>query len=121
MATKDQSKTLDHKKLDADEQVLTALTQIPNYTAVNPVTSVKNLTALHADWVKSREAKSIAEAALLTANDHHNNAGWAFHNAVLLAKAQVRAQFGSDSVELQSLGLKRTSERKRPASKKAKT
>ena len=121
MATKDQSKSLDPKILSSDEQVLTALTQIPTYTAVNPVASLDNLTTLHANWIKCREAKAIAEAALLTANDNHSSAGWAFHNAILLVKAQVRAQFGSDSVELQSLGLKRTSERKRPASKKAKT
>jgi hypothetical protein len=41
-----------------------------------------------------------------------------FHNAILGAKDQVKAQFGKDSNELQALGLKKASEYKRPSPKK---
>jgi hypothetical protein len=39
---------------------------------------------------------------------------WAFHNLMLRAKDQVRAQFGRDSNEVQALNLKKTSEYKAP-------
>jgi hypothetical protein len=56
----------------------------------------------------------------MTATDHLAVARWNFHNVILQVKEQIRAQFGSDSVEIQSLGLKRASERKRPIRKNSK-
>lgn len=41
-------------------------------------------------------------------------AEWAFRDNILGAKVPVPAEFGEDSEELQSLGLKKKSERKRP-------
>ncbi len=40
-------------------------------------------------------------------------AEWAFHNAVLGVKDQVKAQYGKDSDELQSVGLTKESEKAR--------
>jgi hypothetical protein len=42
-------------------------------------------------------------------------AEWALHNAVLGARTQVRAQYGHDSNELQAVGHKKRSDRKRPS------
>jgi hypothetical protein len=42
-------------------------------------------------------------------------AEWALHNAVLGARTQVRAQYGDDSNELQAVGHKKRSDRKRPS------
>jgi len=44
----------------------------------------------------------------------------ALHNAILGAKTQVLAQYGADSDAIQSLGLKKKSERKRPTGRTAK-
>ena len=44
-------------------------------------------------------------------------AEWAFHNAMLGVKEQVRAQFGADSNEVQALGLVKKSEKSRRAPK----
>ena len=48
-------------------------------------------------------------------------AEWARHNLVLGMRTQVKAQFGDDSNELQSVGLKKKSEYKKKTSKKAAT
>ena len=56
----------------------------------------------------------MISAALDTARDDAAAAEWAFHNAMLGGKDQVKAQFGDDSNELQSLGLKKKSEYKSP-------
>jgi hypothetical protein len=45
-------------------------------------------------------------------------AEWAFHNAILGVKEQVRAQFGPDSNEVQALGLVKKSEKARPSAAK---
>ncbi len=49
-----------------------------------------------------------------TAADAARLAEWEFHNAVLAMKEVVKGQFGSDSDEAQSIGLKKKSDRKRP-------
>jgi hypothetical protein len=60
-------------------------------------------------------AEILAQQALATARDIACAAEWALHNAVLGARTQVRAQFGDDSNEVQAVGLKKASDRKRPA------
>jgi hypothetical protein len=62
-------------------------------------------------------AKRDVEAELDTARDEATAAEWAFHNAMLGGKDQVKAQFGVDSNELQAVGLKKKSEYKSPKSK----
>ncbi len=49
------------------------------------------------------------------ASDAARLAEWEFHNAVLAMKEVVKGQFGSDSDDAQSIGLKKKSDRKRPA------
>lgn len=60
------------------------------------------------------QAEAAAEAKRAAANAGE----WEFHNAILGAKVQVEAQFGSDSDELASLGLKKKSEYKTPSRRK---
>lgn len=62
----------------------------------------------------------LVVTASKNAKDDAKAAEWAFHNFELSVKNQVAAQFGVDSNEYQSLGLKKKSERKAPTSKKAK-
>jgi hypothetical protein len=60
---------------------------------------------------------SIQQADLDAARDDATAAEWEFHNALLEAKNQVKAQYGPDSNELQGLGLKKKSEFKSPGPK----
>ena len=53
-----------------------------------------------------------AQATADSERDNAVAAEWDFHNFVLGAKEQVIAQFGKDSNEVQSIGLKKKSEYK---------
>lgn len=55
------------------------------------------------------------QGAADAARDHAVAAEWEFHNAVLGMKDQVRAQYGSDSDQVQALGLKKKSKYRAPA------
>jgi hypothetical protein len=67
--------------------------------------------------VSKRDVEAQKQADLDAARDDSTAAEWAFHNAILGAKDQVIAQFGDDSNEVQSLGLKKKSEYKSPKTK----
>lgn len=75
---------------------------------MNPTFDVVNGDAAKAD-TEAKQTKSAQDAAAASRTDEIA-LPWAFHNFVLGAKTQVRAQFGDSSNEIQSLGLKKKSE-----------
>ena len=75
-----------------------------------PRYSVKSAQEALATLVQKQSAEAQAEAARAEAAEAEVN----FHDIVVGAKEQVRAQYGSDSNEVQAPGLKKKSERKRP-------
>ena len=117
MATK-QSSRLSPKELGSDIETKDALNGIVGYTPLNQAYTAANVTALHDAMVAAQTAETQAEKVLETARDKAVAAERDFHNAILGAKDQVKAQFGKDSNELQALGLKKASEYKRPSAKK---
>jgi hypothetical protein len=64
------------------------------------------------------EVKAIE--AMNKARDIANDAEWAFHNMMLGVKTQVAAQYGESSSQLESLGLKKKTEYKKPTGRKPK-
>ena len=61
--------------------------------------------------MKARQIKSVQDAATAAASrDDEIASQWAFHDYILGAKTQVKAQFGDSSNEIQALGLKKKSE-----------
>jgi hypothetical protein len=115
---KDQTKRLSPKDLSGDTITNDALKGVAGYAPVNPQFSVANLKALFDTMTAAQAAETQAEAALRTSRDKAVVAEWNFHNSILGAKDQVKAQFGKDSNELQALGLKKASEYKRHTVKK---
>ncbi len=61
------------------------------------------------------EVEPRAQNAPDAARDSAIAAQWEHHNLILGVKDQVIAQFGANSDEVASLGLKKKSERKAPA------
>lgn len=116
---KDQTRRLRREILVEDEEILIALKNLPNYNPSNPAYSVANLSALQAHMHAQRETEIVRENALKASRDDATAAEWAYHNAILGGKAQVVAQYGDDSNEVQSIGLKKKSERRRGGSHKA--
>ena len=78
----------------------------------DPTYAVTALTQAFDNMRAAQVAEDQAEAALATARDVATEKEWAVHNLMLAVKDQVRAQFGKDSLQVQELGLKRTSEYK---------
>ena len=105
-------------KTDIDD--LRALKAIGDYKPVNPAYSIEAVEARHDAMQAAQEAEADAQDVLDAKRDAAVAAQWEYHNIVLGAKNQVLAQYGEDSDQLASLGIKKKSERKAPvrASKK---
>ncbi|MBU3742151.1 MAG: hypothetical protein FGM24_07670 [Candidatus Kapabacteria bacterium] len=90
-----------------------------NYNPANPeFTSVKLREALRRmEEATAAETKAAEEAA--RARQAAIDTEWAFHELVLGTKRQVIAQYGDDSQEIATLGLKRKSERRYGRPKKS--
>lgn len=103
--------------LQADLDAQVALAAMTDYKPANAAYSAANITTALTAMQTAQQAELRAQAALDTARDAAAAAEWRFHEAMLGVKDQVVAQYGASSDQLQSLGLKKKSERKRPAAR----
>lgn len=102
-----QSKRLKSNLLEADRASAAALQTIADYTPANPSYTIAALRAAEAALEAAQRVEAQTAAAAAAARDEAVAREWEFHNLVLGAKDQVVAQFGRDSAEVQSIGLKR--------------
>jgi hypothetical protein len=114
------TKRIDPDLLGADKDSLVALQVITTYAPSKPELTTAAVVAVSAALTTAQAAEVQAKNAWDAARDNAVAAEWALHNAILGVKDQVRAQFGPDSNELQSLGLKKKSERNAPKPKSSK-
>jgi hypothetical protein len=114
-----ESKTrrLSPSDLQKDTDTLDAIEGINNYAPSKPELSLDSLRTLEQKMkdAKKTEVQKLGEAK--AARDNVVTAEHAFHDAILAAKDQVRAHFGADSNEYQSIGMKKKSEKKSPKRK----
>jgi hypothetical protein len=115
---KDQTRRLKPADISTDTVSYDALRAVTGYNPVNTLYTLANIKTQYDSMMAAQTVETQAEKAFNTARDKATAAEWAFHNAILGAKDQVRAQFGKDSNELQAIGLKKVSEYKRPTRKK---
>lgn len=112
------TRALSPKILQDDLDAFASLKSIVGYTPSNNAYDVAKGTILK-DAMEAAQEKSAQDAAAAAASRDDEVAGeWAFHDFVLGARTQVKAQFGDDSNEIQSVGLKKKSEYKNPTKKK---
>jgi hypothetical protein len=116
---KDETTRLKPEALVDDTTAFQALQAIPNYQPSNPKFGVDIIKANRVVLEAERTVEVQAKSAYDAARDNAVKAEWDFHNLILGVKDQVAAQFGRDSNEYQAMGLKKKSERKAPARKKA--
>ena len=107
--------------IQEDLDAFAALKAIVGYAPANPAYTVVNGTNAKTLMDGQQTTEAQAKAAADAARDNSCAAEWAFHDYMLGAKDQVKAQFGSNSNELQGLGLKKKSEYKSKAKAKAAT
>ncbi len=116
---KDQTRRLNPIVVQEDKDVVAAIaTLAPAYAPANAAYSLLNLQAASTTMASAQNTEVQKQGELDTARDTANTNEWTFHNKVLEAKKQVMAQYGSDSDQLQAIGLKKKSEYKKPAPKK---
>ena len=105
-------------QLQDDLDAFAALKNIVGYDPSNPAYKVGDGQTIKDAMAAAEDASAQAEAAAKAARDNEVAAQWAFHDFILGAKTQVKAQFGDSSNEIQALGLKKKSEYKSPSKKK---
>jgi hypothetical protein len=107
-------KRLTPKKLQTDYEAYVALQSLSDYDPANPAYALAQVTALHTAMQAAQQAEINAQNAAAAARDAAATAEHAFHQGILGVKAQVIAQYGADSDQVQSLGLKKKSEYETP-------
>ena len=106
--------------ISEDQDCHAAVKGLSDYKPSDTTFAKTALQAASDDLDDAHEKETQAETAWQAARDRAVKAEWTFHNLVLGTKIQVKAQYGDDSDEIKSLGLKKKSEYKRPT-RKAKT
>ncbi len=115
---RNQNKRLTPVQLQADLDALTALRSIGGYTPANAAYALQEVENSLTGMKETQEDEVNAQNALATTRDAATAAEWEFHNTMLGVKDQIIAQFGKNSDEVQSLGLKKKSEYKAPKARK---
>ena len=106
--------------LKKDNEAYIALKSIPNYVPVNKDVELNKVEIIHSNMLAAQEQRMLLENQLKAQTDKCAIAEHAFHDAMLEVKAQVKALYGSDSDELNSLGIKKKSDysQRKPRKKK---
>ena len=100
--------------LQADLDCITALKVIEGYAPSNPADTLAALTDLQTRVAAAEEREFHLANSYAAARDETLALQNERHDRVKSVKNQVRAQFGNDSNEVASIGLKKASERKPP-------
>jgi hypothetical protein len=111
------AKRLRTSVLEKDIYTLDAIQGIGGYTSAKQEFTVSGLLAKQQKMQDTRRIETQKKGELQSARDNAVKEEYAFHEAILTARDQIRAQFGADSDEYQSIGMKKKSERKRPTKK----
>lgn len=101
---------LSKKVLQEDREAYAALKAITSYKPANESFNLTNIDSSF-DAMNAKQTVEVQKKAdAAAASDDAADGEYDFHNKILGAKAQVEAQYGPDSNEYQSLGLKKKSE-----------
>jgi hypothetical protein len=114
---KNESRRLSPATLAQDLEILAALNNIQGYAPANPAYTQAAINTINTRRLAAYDTEVQTSAAADAARDDHVAVQWELHNALLGAKDQVTAQFGSDSNEVQAMKLKKKSEYKNPTRK----
>lgn len=107
------------QRLDADREALRALRNLLDYAPRNPALSLESLAALESNLNQCEQAEEQVRWDYEQRREQTTEAGQAFHEAIGAMKNEVIAQYGSDSLALHAVGLKKRSEYRRPTRRKA--
>lgn len=98
--------------LQEDLAAYAALQAIPGYNPSNKDYELSKITAAVTAMKQNQTEEIQINAAAEAKRDDTTSSEWRVHNAVLGAKDQVKAQYGVNSNEYASLGMKKKTEYK---------
>lgn len=119
MPSPNTNRRLSPQTLNQDTDSLNGFNTVHKYSTQRQEATPENLQQTYQAMLIKQQAETERLALYRAASDAARLAEWEFHNAVLAMKEVVRGQFGADSDEAQSVGLKKKSDRKRPTRTKA--
>jgi hypothetical protein len=96
--------------LQADLDAYAALQAIAGYAPSNEAFTLTNISGSHQAMQENQTLEVQKQAAADAQRDTTVGSEWDFHDMILGAKNQVKAQFGENSDEYASLGMKKKSE-----------
>ncbi len=102
------------KVYNTDQAALDAIRDTEDYAPQKTAFSTERLNSLAAALESLLQDERRAMNKLDAVRDAKAQAAAELHEAILGAKQQVLAQYGSDSNEVQAIGLKKKSEYRRP-------
>jgi len=114
MALQNTSRRLAAQLLDQDIDSLNGFNTIQGYSTKRQEATPEALQQTYQAMLALQQAETEKLALYRAAADAARLAEWEFHNTILAMKEVVRGQYGADSDEAQSIGLKKKSDRKRP-------
>ena len=109
------------KILQTDIETYQALQDISDYNPSNSAFDLAQISASYDQMQLSQTQETQAQATAAVKRDTATANEWAFHNKILGVKAQIAAQYGDDSAQVQSIGLKRKSDYKKPTRRTVKS
>ena len=118
MTIQDKTRRLRPQNISQDIDSFHGLQTVSTYNTTRADASAAKLQEVYQAMLISQQTETEKLALYRAAGDAARLAEWEFHNAVLAMKEVVRGQFGSNSNEAQSIGLKKKSDRKRPTRSK---
>lgn len=98
--------------LKKDKQIASAVLTFKDYAPSNSDFTSAKLREAQEKMEKALATEAKAVEALAKAREEALELEWRFHELVLGAKRQVIAQYGDDSDEIVTLGMKKKSERR---------
>lgn len=101
---------LSKKILQEDRETYAALKALTDYNPANPAYTVAIVDAAFQGMNAKQTVEVQKKADAAGASDDAADSERDVHNIVLGVKAQVKAQYGENSNEYQSLGMKKKSE-----------
>ena len=112
-AMTDTTRRLAPKRIKQDVQAFHSLATIANYAPMREEATEARLQQRYQAMLESQRQETEVEVQLKALRDQAQQAEWQFHEAILAMKQTVLGQFGPNSDEIQALGYKRKSQRKR--------
>jgi hypothetical protein len=115
------TKRLRKELLQEDLEAYAGMKSLTGYNPANPDYSEEKGDEAYAA-MRAKQVKEVQDNAQAEASEDDAIAGeWFFHDYVRNMRIQTKAQFGENSNEVQTVGLKKKSEYKSPSKKKPPT